>query len=50
MIDNGIDFVSKTLNPVSVPGDRRIETYWALMKRELKKEPKGAKTDDELKY
>ena len=50
MIDNGIDFVPKRMNPAAVLEDRKIETYWVLVKRELKKEPQAAKTDEEFKY
>lgn len=50
MKDNHIDFVPKEMNPAAVPEDRKIETYWALVKSELKKEPKAAKNDEEFKY
>lgn len=48
--DNNIQLVPKTANPASVPEDRPIERYWALSKRELKKEPKAATNDKEFKY
>lgn len=48
--DNNIQLVPKTANPASVPEDRPIERYWALCKRELKKEPKAAVNDKEFKY
>lgn len=50
MNDNEINFVPKSANPAAVPEDRPIEKYWALIKRELKKEPKAATNDKELKY
>lgn len=50
MNDNNNDFNSKDMNPAAVPEDRKIETYWALVKRELKKEPKAAKDDKDFKY
>jgi hypothetical protein len=49
MQTNGIDFMPKHMIPAAVPEDRAIETYWGHVKRELKKEPKGAKTYKELK-
>lgn len=50
MNDNGIVFVPKTANPAAVPEDRPIEKYWAMVKRELKKEPKAATDDENFKY
>ena len=47
---NNIQVFPKTANPAAVPEDRPIERYWALCKRELKKEPKAAKDDKEFKY
>lgn len=47
---NNIQIVPKTANPAAVPEDRPIERYWALCKRELKKEPKAAKDDKEFQY
>lgn len=48
--DNDVLLVPKTANPAAVPEDRPIERYWALCKRELKKEPKAAKTDKDFRY
>ena len=49
-VDNDVQVVPKEANPPCVPEDRPIERYWALCKRELKKEPKAAKNDEEFKY
>ena len=48
--DHHIQLVPKTANPASVPEDRPIERYWALVKAQLKKKPKAAKDDKEFKY
>lgn len=45
---NGVVLVPKEANPPNCPELRPIERYWALVKRELKKTKKSAKTDKEL--
>ena len=39
---NGVDFVPKNMNPANVPQLRPIESFWANMKRELRKKDKIA--------
>lgn len=46
---NGVVLVPKEANPPNCPELRPIERYWALVKRELKKTKKSAKTAKELK-
>ena len=50
MNDHNIVFVSKDRNPAAVTEDRKIENYWALVMRKLKKEPKAARNDQDFKY
>ena len=49
-VNNNVEVVPKAANPPSIPEDRPIEKYWALCKRELKKEPKAARNDEDFKY
>ena len=48
--DNDINIVPTVANPPNVPEDRPIETYWKLIKDELKKEPRAAQDDQDFKY